>query len=90
MIDKRASAELSNLAQKKDEDLYIYYCQTEDLLKKIHRQDRVTNNGRNIVTFSPFEEQLFNDNIIKFILGFKEFNLQFRVVKYCTNLIASL
>lgn len=75
IIDKKANAELSSLKQKKDEDLYICYCWTKSLLKKIYDQDEITYNKRDIVTFSPLKQQLLNDTIIKFILSFKNYDL---------------
>ena len=90
MTNDQTSVELANLAQKKDEDLYTYYCWTERLLKEIHGQDQVTNNGREAVTFSLPEQQLLKDTIMKFILDFKNFDLQFYIVEYRTNPTLSL
>ena len=56
ITDENASAELSSLIQKDNEDLYLYYCQSKGLLKGIHGRDQVTNNGRDTVTFSPSEQ----------------------------------
>ena len=36
IMDKKTSAELLSLTQKKDEDLYIYYYWTKGLLKGIY------------------------------------------------------
>lgn len=52
IMDKKASTEISNLIQKEDEDLYLYYCHIESLLKRIHRRDQVINFGRNTVMLS--------------------------------------
>ena len=67
--DEKASAELSSLAQKKDEDLCTYYRRTEDLLKEIHGRDQVTNNSRDTIVLSPSKQQFLKDTIMKFILG---------------------
>ena len=90
IIDEKASAELSSLAQKEDEDLYTYYRRTESLLKGIHGRDQVTNSGRDTVTLSPAEQQLLKDTIMKFILGIRNLDLQFRVVEYRANPTPSL
>lgn len=42
------------------------------------------------MTLSLSEQQLLKDTIMKFILGFKNFDLQFRVVEYRTNPTPSL
>ena len=39
ITDEKASAELSSLAQKENEDLYTYYCRIEGLLKGIYGRD---------------------------------------------------
>lgn len=70
--------------------MYIYYYWTKKLLKEIHRRDKITNNGREIVTFSLLEQQLFKNTIIKFIPSFKNFDFQFHVIEYRINLISSL
>ena len=85
ITDEKASAELSSLAQKEDEDLYTYYCRTEDLLKGIHGRDQVTNNSRDAIVLSPSKQQLFKDTIMKFILGIWNLDLQFYVVEYRAN-----
>lgn len=90
VIDDQASTEVANLAQREDKDLYTYYGRTEKLLKGIHGWDQVTINGRKTVTLSLPEQQLLKDTIIKFILGFKNSDLQFRIVEYRTNLTPSL
>ena len=82
ITNEKASADLSSLAQKEDEDLYTYYCRTEGLLKGIYGQDQVTNNGRDIIVLNPSKQQLFKDTIIKFILGIRNLDLQFCVVEY--------
>lgn len=79
---EKASAELSNLAQKEDEDLYTYHRRTEGLLKGIHGRDQVTNSGRDTVTLSLAKQQLLKDTIMKLILGIRNLDLQFRVVEY--------
>ena len=68
ITDEKASAELSLLAQKEDEDLYTYYCWTEGLLKKIYERNQVTINGRDTIVLSPSKQQLLKDIIMKFIL----------------------
>lgn len=90
ITDERASAELLSLAQKEDEDLYTYYRRTEGLLKAIHGRDQVTNNGRDTVILSPSKQQLLKDTIMRFILGIKDSDLQFRVVEYRANPTPSL
>ena len=50
MTDNWASAELANLVQKIDENLYTYYYWTKRFLKRIYKQDQVTNNGRETIT----------------------------------------
>ena len=90
ITDKKASAELSSLAQKENKDLYIYYCWTEDLQKGIHGQDQVTNNGKNTIVLSLSEQQFLKDTIMKFILGILNFDFQFRVVEYWANPTPSL
>ena len=90
ITDKKASTELSNLAKKKDEDLYTYYGYIESLLKGIHGRDQVTISGRDTVTLSPAEQQLLKDTIMKFILGIRNLNLQFRIVEYRANPTPSL
>ena len=90
ITDEKASAKLSNLAQKEDEDLYTYYRHTETLLKRIHGRDQVTNSDRVIVTLSPVKQQLLKDIIMKFILGIRNLDLQFRVVEYQANPTPSL
>ncbi len=87
---KKASAELSNLTQKEDEDLYIYYRRIEGLLKGIQGRDQVTNSGRDTVALSLAEQQLLKDTIMKFILGITNLDLQFRIVKYRANPTSSL
>lgn len=52
MKKEKASAKLTSLIQKENEDLYIYYYLMEGLLKGIHRQDQVTKSDRDIVTLS--------------------------------------
>ncbi len=89
IIDEKASAELSNLVQKEDEDLYTYYHCTEGLLKSIHRRDQVTNSGRDTVALSPVKQQLLKDTIMKFILRIRNLDLQFCVVEYQANPIPS-
>ena len=90
ITDKKTSAELSNLAQKKDEDLYTYYRRIESLLKRIYGRDQVTNSGKNTVTLSLTEQQLLKDTIIKFILGIRNLDLQFCIVEYRANPTHSL
>lgn len=90
ITDEKANAELSNLAQKEDEDLYTYYRRTEGLLKGIHGRDQVTKSGRDTVTLSPAEQQLLKDTIMEFILGIRNLDLQFRVVEYRANPTPSL
>lgn len=91
ITDEKASAELSSLAQKEDEDQYTYYRRTEGLLKRIHGRDQVTNNnGRDTIALSPSEQQLLKDTIMKFILGIRNLDLQFRVVEYRANPTPSL
>ncbi len=75
ITDEKASAELSNLAQKEDEDLYTYYRRTEGLLKGIHGRDQVTNSGGDTVALSPAEQQLLKDIIMKLILGIRNLDL---------------
>ena len=88
--DEKVGAKLLSLVQKKDENLYTYYCRTKNLLKKIHGRDQVTHNGRDTVTPSSSKQQLFNDTIIRFILSIKNSDLQFRVVEYRANPTLSL
>lgn len=90
MTDDRISAELASLVQEEYEDLYTYYRQTEKLWKEIYRRDQVTNHGRKTVILSLPEQQLLEDTIMKFILGFKNFDLQFCVVEYRINPTPSL
>ena len=85
ITDEKTSAELLNLVQKKDKNLYTYYRYTKSLLKGIHRQNQVINSGRNIVILSHAEQQHFKDTIMKFILRIRNLNLQFRVVEYRAN-----
>lgn len=82
ITDRKVSAKLLFLIQKKDEDLYIYYCWIEGLLKRIYKQDQITNNGRDIMTFSLFKQQLLKNIIMRFILGIKNFDFQFCIVEY--------
>lgn len=70
--------------------MYTYYRRTKRLLKGIHGRDQVINNGRETVTLSLPEQQLLKDTIMKFILGFKNVDLQFCVVEYRTNPTLSL
>ena len=60
---------MTSLVQKKDENLYTYYYWTKSLLKKIHGQDQVTNNDRDIIVLSLSKQQFLQDTIMKFILG---------------------
>ncbi len=75
ITDEKASAELSNLAQKEDKDLYTYYRRTEGLLKGIHGRDQVTNSSKDIVALSLAEQQLLKETIMKFILGIRNLDL---------------
>ena len=87
MIDEQASgAAFSSFSQREGRGLYTYYCRTEGLLKRIHGRDQVCNT----VLLSPAEKQLLKDTIMKFILGFKNLDLQIRVVEYRTNPTPSL
>lgn len=52
ITNEKASAELWNLTQKEDKDLYIYYYCIESLLKRIHERDQITNSGKDIVMLS--------------------------------------
>lgn len=52
IMNEKTNAKLSNLTSKKDKDLYIYYCHTKDFLKKMYRQNQVTNSSRDITIFN--------------------------------------
>ncbi len=90
ITNEKASAELSNLAQNKDENFYTYYYHTNGLLKGIYGRDQVTNSGRDMVVLSPAEQQLLKDPIMKFILGIRNLDLQFCIVEYRANPTPSL
>ena len=90
ITDKKASAELSSLAQKENEDLYTYYYWTEGLLKGIYGQDQVITNGRDIIVLSPSKQQVLKDTIIKYILEIRNLDLQFREIEYWANPTLSL
>ena len=59
------------------------------MLKGIYGWDQVTNFGRDIVTFSPANQQLLKGTIMNFILGIRNLDLQFRIVEYQANFILS-
>lgn len=82
ITDIKASAQRLSLRLKVDKDLYIYYCQTESLLKEIHGQNKVTNNSRNIIVLSSSRWKLLKNTIMKLILEIWNLNLQFCVIKY--------
>lgn len=52
ITDEKKSMELSNLAQKEDENLYIYYQHSKNILNGIHRRDQITNSGRDTITLN--------------------------------------
>lgn len=55
ITEEQASIELSNLSQKKDEDLYAYYCQIKTLLIRISEKDQVTYNRENTIIWNNIE-----------------------------------
>ena len=83
--EERASTELSSLTQKKDKDLYRYYCRIEVLLTKIAGRDQVTHDGENAVILNRAKTHILKDIITKFIFGLRDLDLCLCMIKYRTE-----
>ena len=82
ITEERASTELLSFTQKKDEDLYTYYCCIEFLLTGIAGRDRVTHNGENAVILNRAEKHILKDTITKFIFGLRDSDLRLCMIEY--------
>ena len=80
--EERASTELSSLTQKKDKDLYRYYCRIEVLLTKIAGRDQVTHDGENAVILNRAKTHILKDIITKFIFGLRDLDLCLCIIEY--------
>lgn len=90
MMEEQASSELSNLSQKEDENLYVYYQRTETLLIGISGKDRVTHNKENAIILNNTEQYILKNIIAKFCFGLKSHKLCRHMIDYRANPMHSL
>ena len=90
MTEEQASTELSLLSQRKDEDLYTYYCRKETLLIKVSGRNRVTHHGENSIILNNVEQHILKDSIAKFGFGLNIRKLRLHTIDYRADLMRSL
>lgn len=76
--------------QKKDEDLYVYYCRTENLFIGISGRDRINHNGENSIILNKVEQYILKDTIIKFCFGLEIPKLHLYMIEYRADPMYSL
>lgn len=85
IIDEKTSAKILSLIQKEEKDLYTYYRWIKELLKGIHRRDRIVNSSRDKVILGPAKHQPLKDTIIQLTLGIRNPDFLFHIVDNYAN-----
>lgn len=90
MEEKQAIRELLILSQKKDNDLYAYYCWPNILFIKIQRKNYLTYNKENTIIVNNIEQHILKNTIVKFGFSLKIIMFCIHIIKYKADLMHGL